>query len=160
MIKKTGAIKMIISLLAGFLAGWASSGYFKNKAITDSTKKIDKYKMYYFVLNQWLQLKLEGKSIDKYFKDNGYQSIAIYGMGELGTRLYEDLKRSDIEVKYAIDKNVINTFSDLKVYSLKDQLEKVDVIVVTAIFAYDEIYEEISKAVDYPVISLEEAVWR
>ena len=80
-------------------------------------------------------------------------------MGELGNHLYEELKNSSIQVKYAIDKNVDSTFSDLEVCSLEDELEDVDVVVVTAVFAFDEIVDEISDRVNCPVISLEDVVY-
>ena len=121
--------------------------------------RVDKFKSYYNMLNQWLLLKQEGKSLVKYFEDKGYKSIAIYGMGEIGNRLYDELKKSNIEVKYAIDKNATNTYSDIKVCELEDDLAPVDVIIVTAIFAFDEIEKKLTEVVNYPIISLEDIIY-
>ena len=40
-----------------------------------------------------------------------------------------------------------------------DELEPVDVIVVTAIYYFDEIEDMLSEKVDYPVISLEDILY-
>lgn len=65
-------------------------------------------------------------------------------MGEIGNRLYEELKDSSkIEVKYGIDNNALDTYSELEVLSLEEYTDlaadDIDVIVVTATFAFDDI---------------------
>ena len=111
------------------------------------------------MLNQWLILKQEGKSLIEYFNKNGYKSVAIYGMGEMGNRLYDELKDSEIELKYAIDKNAAGTYSELNVIGKDDDFPEVDVLVVTATFAFDEIEDELSGKVDWPIVSLEDVVY-
>ena len=111
------------------------------------------------MLNQWLVLKQEGKSLEQYFIENGYKTVAIYGMGEMGNRLYDELKDSSIEVKYAVDQNAASTYSELEVFEKEDAFEDVDVMVVTAIFAFDEIEEEIGDKIKFPIISLEDVVY-
>ena len=149
----------VLSTLIGAAAGAAGSGYFGSKQVEQKAEKIDKFKGYYNMLNQWLILKQEGKSLADFFKSNGYMSIAIYGMGEMGNRLYSELKDTEIEVKYAVDKNASSTYSELDVIDMEDDFEKVDVMVVTATFAYDEIEKELEAKVDFPIISLEDVVY-
>lgn len=155
---KKGTVAVLSSVL-GFMAGAIGQGYLKNKTIQEKNGKVDKFKNYYNMLNQWLALKQEGKSLEQYFVDNNIKTIAIYGMGEMGNRLYDELKDSSIEVKYAIDKNADSTYAEVDVYELEDSLEDVDAIIVTAIFAFDEIEENISEAVDYQILSLEDVVY-
>lgn len=80
-------------------------------------------------------------------------------MGELGNHFYEEMKNTDIEIKYAIDKNASTTDVDIEIINLEDELPKVDVIVVTATFAFDEIYKNISTITDIPVVSLDDIVY-
>jgi ketol-acid reductoisomerase len=101
----------------------------------------------------------EGKKLEGYFTDKGYQTIAIYGMGELGNRLYEELKDSNVKIKYAIDKNSDSTYSELDVISIEDEMEAVDAVVVTAFFAFDEIKEELEQSIEYPIISIEDVIY-
>lgn len=154
--------KSIVGLLAavmGVAAGAAGVNYYKNKKLAAKSKKVDKFKGYYNLLNQWLVLKNEGKKLDKYFVDAEYKTIAIYGMGELGNRLYEELRNSGVEVKYAIDKNAESTYSELDVFSLEEDLEEVDAVVVTATFDFDKIEEELANVLSYPIISLEDVIF-
>lgn len=155
---KKGTIALL-STLAGAIAGAAGSGYLIGKQVDHKSAKVDKFKSYYNMLNQWIILKQEGKSLSKYFKLNNYKTVAIYGMGEMGNRLYDELKNSDIEVKYAVDQNASSTYSELEVMDKEDDFDNVDVMVVTATFAFDEIEEEISEKVGFPIVSLEDVVY-
>lgn len=149
----------VLSAIIGAAGGAAGVGYLGIKQVEQKAEKVDKFKGYYNMLNQWLILKQEGKNLSEYFKSNNYKTVAIYGMGEMGNRLYEELKDSDIEVKYAVDKEAESTYSELDVIELESDFDEVDVMVVTATFAFDEISEDISDKVDFPVISLEDVVY-
>ena len=92
----------------------------------------------------------------EYFKKNEYKTVAVYGMKELGERLCDELKGTDITVSYAIDKNADQLYADIDIVTPDDELAPVDVIVVTAITFFDEIEEMMSEKVDCPVISLED----
>ena len=156
---KKGSVA-VLSALLGAAAGAAGNNVLSQKKIDQKTEKVDKFKGYYNMLNQWLLLKQEGKSLEKYFTDNGYKSIAIYGMGEMGNRLYDELKNSKVvEVKYAIDKNAAATYSELDIVDVDDEMDEVDAVVVSAIFAFDEIEEDLGAKVDCPVVSLEDVVY-
>lgn len=150
----------ILGTLFGVGIGYAGNKYLKDKVTNNRQDKVDKFKGYYTMLNQWLLLKQEGKSLEKYFIDNGYKTVAIYGMGEMGNRLYDELKDSDVvEVKYAIDQNAADTYVEIDVRDIDDHLEEVDVIVVTATFAFEEIKESLDKKISYPIVSLEDVVY-
>lgn len=148
-----------ISAVAGMAAGATVIGKMQGKTIKSNENDIDKFRRYYNMLNQWLLIKQEGKSLEKYFDDNGYHTVVIYGMGEMGNRLYEELKNTSIEVKYAVDKEAANTYSELKVVGKDDYLESADVMIVTAIYAYDEIEEEMETKIDFPIVCLEDVIY-
>ena len=79
-------------------------------------------------------------------------------MGELGSRLYEELRGTSVEVKYAIDKDAMSVYSDIDVLELEDDLPNVDAIVVTAVFAYDSISENLEDKISCPILSLGDIV--
>ncbi|MED1952363.1 methyltransferase domain-containing protein [Brevibacillus centrosporus] len=89
-----------------------------------------------------------------------YRKIAIYGFGDLGTKLYRDLKKSDVEVAYAIDRNadyIAKTrHTDIPILLPDNKLEQVDVIVVSVIDAFTSIQATLEGRVNCPVISLGE----
>ena len=93
--KKKGILGMMLMGLAR-AGAVALSVKTSQDAIAEKDQKINKFKNYYNMLNKWLYLKQNGTSLDTYFKKNDYNSIAIYGMGEMGNRLYDELKQSSI----------------------------------------------------------------
>ena len=114
---------------------------------------------FYTLLIQWLTLKQSNNSLENYFKARNFSKVAIYGMKELGQRLYEELRNSDIEVKYIIDKNADELYAEVDIVSPDGELDEVDVIVITAIHYYDEIKEVLASKVNCPIISLEEVIY-
>lgn len=96
--------------------------------------------------------------MEEYFVREGYNNIIIYGMVEVGNRLFRKLEESRVTVKYCMDSDAPVMDSNMKGVS-EDSIEGVDAVVVTAMFAFDEIEEKLHKIVDCPVISLEEVVF-
>lgn len=124
--------------------------------------KIQKFKLYYELLSEWLyikNLKNDNISIENYLNKKGIKKIAIYGFGELGKRLYEDLKNSSVTVEYVIDKNITESEDNVIFKSLNANLPIVDAIIVTAVYEYENIKLSIQKEVDFSVISLEHIIF-
>ncbi len=156
--------KSVIAITSGVIGGVAAATTVKkhnNKIINEKIKKADKFKTYYTMLNQWLCIKQENRNLAEYFIKNNYNRVAVYGLGEMGKRLMEELKDTEIEVVYGIDKDIDGTLCDITVYSLEDIehiTERADVVVVTAVFAYEEIKDMICEKLDAEMISLEDVV--
>lgn len=153
----------IISTIAGVVTGAVTSSilvYKKQKKVIDrKTEYQAKMKEFYELLVAWLALKQENKSLSDYFIKNNYKTVAIYGMKELGERLLNELQGSEIEIKYIIDRNADGIYADLDVFTPDDELEDVDVVVVTAIHYFDEIEAEMSDKMSCPIISLEDVIY-
>lgn len=153
------AVTTLLAALAGGAAGaGAVSGVWKEKC-AKSDDWVGKLVEFYNILNNWLMLKQEGKSLVEYFEKNQYKTIAIYGMKELGERLCDELKSSNVKVAYAVDKNADSIYADIDVITPDDDLPKVDVIVVTAVHYFDEIEEMLEEKVDCPIVSIEDIVY-
>lgn len=154
--------KGIIGLLgaaAGAAGAFAVTTNMSGKVSREQAKKTEKFRTYYNVLNQWLLLKQEGRTIESYFQNADYHTIIIYGMGEMGNRLLKELEGSSVLVKYCMNSDVPTMDAELNVVEDESMLEDVDAIVVTAMFAFDEIEERLSEDFDCPIISLEEVVF-
>lgn len=93
----------------------------------------DKHLALFLMMNQWVKVKQEDKNISEYFEENNIKRIAIYGMSYVGERLIEELKVSNIEVAYGIDREAKALNMDVEVVTLDDDLKEVDAVVVTAI---------------------------
>lgn len=154
-----GVCAALVGMMAGAIAGGAATGSASSKRINELTEGHLKVHELYMAFDQWLRVRQEGKTLVEYFERQGYKTVAIYGMKELGERLYDELQGSGITVKYIIDKNADSIYADVEVVTPDEKLEPVDVIVVTAIYYYDEIEEMLSDKVDYPIVSLEDILY-
>lgn len=148
-----------VSLFAGFAGGAVTVGTFMKKMGNLTNKQSELYQSCYNLVSQWLTYKQMGISLDKYFKKSGYQSIAIYGMGRLGSMLYDELKDTGIEVRFGIDQDPYCTYQGLKIVEPKDKFDKVDAIIVTPVLAFHEIQKKLSEKTEIPVLSIEEVVY-
>ena len=155
----SGALSTLAGMGIGAAAGGITAGTMSSKKIKELVDGHAKVHELYMAFDQWLRIRQEGKTLVEYFEKNDYKTVAIYGMKELGERLYDELENSGIEVRYIIDKNADSIYADVDVITPDDDLEPVDVIVVTAIYYFDEIEEMLSEKVDYPVVSLEDILY-
>lgn len=116
----------------------------------------DKYLEMFILMNRWVEIKQKGKSLVSYFERNGYRTIAIYGMGYVGERLEAELKNSNIQIEYGIDQIPDSVYTELITFYPEDMLKRVDAVVVTSVYFYDEIKKKLIKKIDCPIISLED----
>lgn len=152
--KKT--ILSILSILAGAVAATVILKKVMGKTTEAQRNRADKNSALFLMMNRWVAAKQEGKNLADYLKKMGYKTIAIYGMGHVGERLLEELRGSVIEVKYGIDRNVKDTYSDISICNMEDKMEPVDAVVVTPIVFFDEIEGQLLDKFDCPILSLGE----
>lgn len=145
-----------VSVLAGAAFGAVMIGKKERKLKAAAEEKTNRYIALFHMMDQWVQVKQEGKNLASYFEKEGYKRIAVYGMGCAGKTLVSELEGSGVEVAYGIDRRADAIYADIDVFSVDDPLEEVDAVVVTAITFFDEIEEKLSEKMDCPIISLEE----
>lgn len=112
---------------------------------------------------KWLQLKQQGVSFTDFFEDRNILSVAIYGAGEMGILLYNELKSKADFVKFIIDKNAANIRlknTEVSVYAIDDlRICPVDAVIITPVLVADEIKHLIDKYMDVQMVfELEEVL--
>lgn len=155
---KKGLIGAVTTLL-GTTAGIVGTKVVMEKKVDEKKQLSDKHLRLYKMMNQWVKVKQEGISLSAYLEEQGLHRIAIYGMNYAGETLVEELRNSNIEIVYGIDKRAKKLFAEFPLVSMDDTLEEVDGIVVTAVSFFDEIKEELSTKVSCPIISLEDVIY-
>lgn len=148
-----------LSLLAGIVGGVAGVGKICAKKISTAKKFSDKHLALFLMMNQWVKVKQEGKSLSSYFESNGYKKIAVYGMSYAGGTLVDELKDTGITIAYGIDQKADTIYSDVNIVTMDDSLEDVDAVVVTAITFFNEIEKKLSEKLDCPILSLEDILY-
>lgn len=104
------------------------------------------------MLEKWILNIQTGKPVINYFRENNLSKIGIYGLGCIANLLCEELKNTEIEIKYVFDRNADRLLYDLKLISEYEGLEDVDAIVVIPAGQYCEIKESLEKKVSCPII--------
>lgn len=103
-------------------------------------KEANRYRKKYELMYQWMKLKQNDIKLIEFFQDRKLESIAIYGMGDLGELLYKELEDNRI-IKFGIDRQLKQ--NKIPIYSLENINEKVDAIVITPVLITDEIEDQI-----------------
>lgn len=152
-------ISTVLGAAAGAVAGAAVVGKVAGETTNKTKQMSDKHFALYMMMNRWVEVKQEGKSLVDYFKKNNYKTIAIYGMNFAGERLLNELKDSEITAKYGIDQRADEIFTDIDLLTMNDELPEVDAVVVTPIFFFDEIQNQLSDKINCPILSLEDILY-
>lgn len=70
-----------------------------------------------------------------------YSRIAVYGVGEVGEILINELNPELFDVLYAIDKNADRISLNIPCYKPDDELPEADLVIISVDSAYEEIYK-------------------
>lgn len=107
---------------------------------------------------KWIKAKQKGYCLAEYFRQNGIQSVAIYGMSAMGQRLYDEFEDSGIEIRYLLDQNPRQMDKILKFSSPDQEGLDVDVIIVTVALAEKQIIDKLMAQGYENVIGLSEVL--
>lgn len=154
---------MLLSALAGIGVGMYAGGRFIGNQCEKHcelvSKQADRFSEFYTLMQQWVKVYQNGRTLEDYFKKNNYKKIAVYGMSEVGYMILKELEASAVEVSYCIDKNADNLFAEIDMRRPDAELTPVDAVVVAVVQFYDEVKDVLSGKLDCPVISLSDVVW-
>lgn len=153
--------KSVFFAVIGGLIGFLLSSMIKRKEPDCSKWRelSDKHLSLMLLMDRWVRVKQEEKSISSFLAGKGYKKIAVYGMSYVGETLVNELRGTEVDIVYGIDRNAKTAYGDVKVVSVDDDLPEVDGIVVTAVTYYPAIWEKLSKKVQCPILSLEDILY-
>lgn len=105
------------------------------------------------ILDCFLEKTLNKEFLSNQIMEMGYHTVAIYGMGRLGRRLYDELKNM---VVYEIDRNKEAVYGNIPLKSPDEELPPVELIVITIERDIDEIRNALMQKTESKVITLRE----
>lgn len=108
------------------------------------------------IFKKWFIFLDSGKTMEEYFRNHNYKTIAVYGVGFLGECLVRQLIKTDVRILYIIDQKADNTLLDIPIKKLDGPLDEVDAIVVTPVYYFYSIKKQISEKTDAEIVSIEE----
>ncbi|BAE84806.1 nucleoside-diphosphate sugar epimerase/dehydratase [Desulfitobacterium hafniense] len=115
------------------------------------------------IMKRWLENRNVGKDFAQYLLSFGYETVGIYGAGDVGALLYAEL-RGKVKVPYFIDRNA-ETFCEIDsvpVILPQDlfQYPACDIIIVTPLSGFESIAEIIkAQHPNQPLLSIRDAVY-
>lgn len=119
-------------------------------------KKCARHEGYWRALDAWLFLKEDGVSVASLLQERGIHRIAIHGMGMLGKHLLEELRDTEIQIEYFVDKSAISFQPDIRTYAPDDEFPKTEAIVSTRAYELLEVRAKLEQQGHKNIISLEQ----
>lgn len=130
--------------LEAYLKTSLSADLMKNVGL-EQEKRLEKAVCLNRLLGKWVEISIRGLRIGKYLRENNVKSVAIYGWGDVGKKLYHELVQWKVRTEYVLDKNVADTgLAELEIYSpaaCGAALRTVDAVIVTVLTEFNEIKE-------------------
>lgn len=154
---KQTVYKCLIFILFIALIGTIKIININNSIIKKEKTDKEKFYLYYQLLFQWYMSKYK-TSIEQKLIEMGLKNIAIYGMGNLGIMLHKELSTGKINVVYGVDVSSQISTEGLEIYNIDDVLPSADAIIVTPVYFFSEIKNNLSRVVDFPIISLDDLI--
>ena len=109
--------------------------------------------------NRIIRANSRGKTISNKIEELGIRTMAIYGMGEIGERVMEDiLLNSSVKLLYGIDIKAAELYMAVSVYTLQQAagMEKPDLILLTVGGGSDSLKKEIREKMSCEVMTIGE----
>lgn len=126
--------------------------------LPEEKRGIEKFNDYFDILDIWMDLQRRGVNVSTYFENIGVKTISIYGMGKLAKHLIEELRNTSIRIVYGIESNRCDEKNGVKVVGLNDNLDAVDMIVVTPTYDFEKIKRQLSTKGVYSIKSLRDII--
>lgn len=123
-------------------------------------KRLYLFENFYRILDHWLFLKERNISPTNYFINNNFYNIAIYGMGAMAIHLIKECELNNLTVKYGIDIEHADYYTNVPIYGIYDKWPKADVIVITE-KSEKNIFKDLLKnqQLDIDIVTLDEVVF-
>ena len=151
-----GSGKKMITKKSGimFFLGVGICKFFADKVSREKEAAIDRNNLFIHTLDRWMTLRDNGILIEQYLRQLGCKKIAIYGLGMIGNHLYEELRRTEIEI-VGIDRADIYNNYQIPIYKPDDCFEDIDLIIVTP-FGYDEVFQKLRENYTGKIVSFQQ----
>lgn len=134
----------------------------KQKTVSGMEKKYrmlaNKFEINMNALDSWMKLKENDISLAEYFIGHQKCNIFVYGYGILAKHLLTELEDTEIKISGIVDMQGNKIKAEYPVFFPSKNLPKVDLIVVTTPFYYEEIVMQMGNLGIHNVISLTQII--
>ena len=131
---------------------------FKDNGYREDSILIDRYRSYWQIMDKWICLLEEEKTIAQYFEKRNIETIALYGVGMMGRHLIKQLEHSHIKIAYGIDIRGNDEQQQFPIFNKYPEGYDVDAIIITVTYETYPIYTTLEKEANCSIILLEEII--
>ena len=123
-------------------------------------KEMYRFKMYYNMMKSWTMLKQQKRNVCTYLLQHGYRRIAVYGLGVHGHMFYQEFQAAGVSCAFAVDRLNQEKMKQEKipVFGIEETWPDCDLMVITVVDKYYEIFNKIKEKLSCPIVSLYEVV--
>lgn len=126
----------------------------RNVQMIELQRLADRNTEYMNLLDRWMFLRKDNKSVVEWLLQHGYKRVAIYGYGVLGKHLYAELESSSVQVDYVMDRRRDKIHVNTAVYALSDELPETDVVLVSIPYYFSEVFTQLREKGIKNIVSL------
>lgn len=133
----------------------ASAAEYDAAQISEREIRLQKQTVFYWTYTRWVEKLIGGGRFAPLLSARGIQRVAVYGYAEMGKLLTRELLQEGIDVLYVMDRKAHESEKEVPPVCYPDEnLTKPDGVIVTAIFDYSAIKEELEKMGFRNILSL------
>ncbi|MBE5871396.1 MAG: hypothetical protein E7294_09075 [Lachnospiraceae bacterium] len=116
-----------------------------SSTISETESLLQKERVIGWALKRWIKNLLIGRQISSQLKKKGINEIYVYGFGELGKMLLQELQKEEVKVRAVIDRRAEQFSKEkIKVIHIEEVTEYLPII-VTVIYEYANIAKELEQ---------------
>lgn len=119
--------------------------------------ELQKFKVFYNLLVDWL-MEADSEVVQNWCTNNQITEVIIYGYAELGKILEKQLIKCGVKVAYILDQKITQTCSEVFIYKPGNENIRDIPVIVTAIYYYDSIKNELEERGYTKIVSLQSIV--
>jgi hypothetical protein len=108
--------------------------------------------------NKWIYLRNNNVKISSSSYFDKVNSISIYGYGEIGKRLVEELENEGKVIRFIVDSNAYFRYADYDFYTINEDFPKTELMIVTDIGAYESLLQTLNKKTNTMIVSFEDVI--
>lgn len=120
---------------------------------------LDKFRKMFYALKDLSMAGLDGNGVSKFLEQKNFYNVAVYGGGYLGKYLLKELRKSKVEVRYIIDQNAAYLDLGYPAYTIEDELEDVDAVIVTLVQNEQDVIGRLKKKLGADILSIKELAY-
>lgn len=130
-----------------------------NSELRKAKNLSDKHLMLFLLMNEWVKVKQQGKSVSDKLLQQDIHKVAVYGMSYVGQRLCDELKGSDVKIIGCLDQKGGGKYSGYSITAADDIPGDIDAIIVTPVFYFDDIRKKLEGKTNAKIVSVEEIIY-